>query len=94
MRNRDPHRGNVENILAICHHIVTMQHMRESVNKYLFCKVRYPINEEIKTNYDVKVFFNILASIFVVSITITASLHTRLQKEHEYREKVVPKFRL
>ena len=30
MRNRDPHRENVENILAICLPIVTMQHIRES----------------------------------------------------------------
>ncbi len=30
MRNRDPHRENVENILAICLSIVTMQHIRES----------------------------------------------------------------
>ena len=30
MRNRDPHRENVGNILAICLPIVTMQHIRES----------------------------------------------------------------
>ncbi len=30
MRNRDPHRENVENILGICLPIVTMQHIRES----------------------------------------------------------------
>ena len=30
MTNRDPHRGNVENILAIYIPIVTMQHIRES----------------------------------------------------------------
>ncbi len=30
MRNRDPHRENVENILAICLPILTMQHIRES----------------------------------------------------------------
>ncbi len=30
MRNRDPHRENVENILAICLPIMTMQHIRES----------------------------------------------------------------
>ncbi len=30
MRNRDHHRENVENILAICLPIVTMQHIRES----------------------------------------------------------------
>ncbi len=30
MRKRDPHRKNVENILAICLPIVTMQHIRES----------------------------------------------------------------
>ncbi len=30
MRNRDPHRENVENILAICLPIVAMQHIRES----------------------------------------------------------------
>ena len=30
MRNRDPHRENVENILAICLPIVTMQYIRES----------------------------------------------------------------
>ena len=30
MRNRGPHRQNVENILAICLPIVTMQHIRES----------------------------------------------------------------
>ena len=30
MRNRDPHRENVENILAISLPIVTMQHIRES----------------------------------------------------------------
>ena len=29
MRNRDPHRENVENILAICLLILTMQHIRE-----------------------------------------------------------------
>ena len=29
MRNRDPHRENVENILAICLPILTMQHIRE-----------------------------------------------------------------
>ncbi len=29
MRNRDPHRENVENILEICLPIVTMQHIRE-----------------------------------------------------------------
>ena len=30
MRNRDPHRENVENILAICLPIVAMHHIRES----------------------------------------------------------------
>ena len=30
VRNRDPHKENVENILAICLPIVTMQHIRES----------------------------------------------------------------
>ena len=30
MRNRGPHRENVENILAICLPILTMQHIRES----------------------------------------------------------------
>ncbi len=30
MRNRDPHRENVENILAICLPIMTMQHISES----------------------------------------------------------------
>ncbi len=30
MRNRDPHRKNVENISAICLPIVAMQHIRES----------------------------------------------------------------
>ncbi len=30
MRNRDPHRENVENILAISLPIVTMQHIKES----------------------------------------------------------------
>ncbi len=30
MRNRDPHKGNVKNILAICLPILTMQHIRES----------------------------------------------------------------
>ena len=30
MRNRDPHRENVENILAICLPIMAMQHIRES----------------------------------------------------------------
>ena len=30
MRNTDPHRENVENILAICLPILTMQHIRES----------------------------------------------------------------
>ncbi len=30
MRNRDPHRENVENILAICLPIVAMQYIRES----------------------------------------------------------------
>ncbi len=30
MRNRDPHRENVENILAICLLIMTMQRTRES----------------------------------------------------------------
>ncbi len=32
MRNRDPHRENVENILAICLPIMTMQHIRESLS--------------------------------------------------------------
>ncbi len=32
MRNRDPHRENVENILAISLPIVTMQHIRESLS--------------------------------------------------------------
>ena len=31
MRNRDPHRENVLNILAICLPIVTMQHVADSV---------------------------------------------------------------
>ena len=30
MRNRDPHRENVGNILAICLPILTMQHIKES----------------------------------------------------------------
>ncbi len=30
MRNRDPHRENVENVLAICLPIMAMQHIRES----------------------------------------------------------------
>ncbi len=30
MRNRDPHRENVENIVAICLPSLTMQHIRES----------------------------------------------------------------
>ncbi len=30
MRNRDPHRENIENILAICLPILTMQHVRQS----------------------------------------------------------------
>ncbi len=30
MRNRDPHKENVDDILAICLPIVTMQHIRES----------------------------------------------------------------
>ena len=30
IRNRDPHRGNAENVIAICFPIVIMQHIRES----------------------------------------------------------------
>ena len=32
MRNRNPHRENVENILAVCLPIMTMQHIRESLS--------------------------------------------------------------
>ncbi len=45
------------------HQIIFTSQVKIIVNMNQCSKVRYPINEEIKTNYDDIVFFNKLASI-------------------------------